>query len=242
VLIDVASSSSSDVATRPITIAVDTLRAATTITTMHERGVEQVWLAENLAEAKRLKRDNPDALLCGEEGGQRPAGFQYGNSPAEFATLDLEGQTAILATSNGTPLLRSHASADVLLVGCLRNASAVAGAAAGPDRPLLIACAGAWSSGEPMLEDTFTAGVIVNQLIRIHEGFELTDGAQGAFETFLAHEGDAARAFAQSPHAQGLRSLGFNDDLAFCAETDVSSTVVMVEGAGDRLRTALLRG
>lgn len=241
VLIDVAATPRPSAPTQPITIVADTLRAATTITTMHERGIKEILIAEGISDARQLKRAHPQALLCGEEGGLPPPGFDYGNSPVELVAVDLDGRTAILATSNGTPLLRQHAAADVLLIGCLRNAAATAKAAAGPDKPLLIACAGSSSSGEPMLEDTYTAGVIVNHLIRIHEGFQLTEGAQEAFESFLAHEGDAERAFSQSAHAERLRTLGFAADLEFCAETDVSSVVVMAEIRDGMLRTALLR-
>ena len=241
VLIDVAANPSSAVETAPITVVVDTLRAATTITTMHERGIEHIWIAETLAAARRLKTSNAEALLCGEERGLRPPDFVYGNSPSEFASLELEGESAILATSNGTPLLRRHASADVLLIGCLRNARATADAAAGPDRPVLIACAGLEGQGEPMIEDTFTAGAIVNHLIRIHDGFELGDGAQEAFETFLAHDGDPSSAFATSPHANHLASVGFEADLEFCAALDVSMAVAIAEKVGAELRTTLLR-
>jgi 2-phosphosulfolactate phosphatase len=241
VLIDVAISPGQKVETAPVTVVIDTLRACTSITTLHERGVSEVLLAPTIADGRKLKTENPRALLCGEENGLPPEGFDYGNSPSEFATLDLAGEVVILATSNGTPLLRRHAAADVLLVGCLRNARAVTDAAAGPDRPVLIACAGVVSSGEPAAEDSFTAGAIVNHLIRIHEGFQLSDAAQEAFENFLSHEGDPSRAFANSSHAEYLRSIGFMEDLAFCSEMDSSTVVSMVEGAGGVLRALRLR-
>jgi 2-phosphosulfolactate phosphatase len=208
---------------------------------MHERGIDHAWIAETLDDARRLKASHGEALLCGEQRGLRPPDFLHGNSPSEFASLELHGMSAILATSNGTPLLRHHAGADVLLIGCLRNARAVADAAAGPDRPVLIACAGKAGDGEPMIEDTFTAGAIVNHLIRINDGFELADGAQEAFETFLAHDGDATKAFGESRHARYLSSVGFDDDLAFCAAVDVSTAVPMAEQVHGELRTLLLR-
>ena len=155
--------------------------------------------------------------------------------------MDLQGLSAILATSNGTALLRRHARADVLLVGCLRNARATAEAAAGPDRPVLIACAGLANQGEPAIEDTFTAGAIVNHLIRIHDGFDLAPGAQEAFEVFLAHDGEPSKAFAQSQHARYLSSVGFDADLAFCAALDASTAVPLAEEMQGNLRTVLLR-
>ncbi|MEX2236545.1 MAG: 2-phosphosulfolactate phosphatase [Dehalococcoidia bacterium] len=225
----------------PIVIAVDTLRASTTITVALESGAECVLPVTTVEDGRRLKASRPAALLCGEERALPPEGFDYGNSPLEFSKLDLSGKVIILATSNGTPLLQRYADADLLLVGCLRNAAAVAASAANVKRDVLVACAGAAASGEPAFEDTFTAGAIINELIRDQEGFELGDEAREAFDLFLAHGGDAAQAFRESDHASYLVSIGFGDDVAFCAEPNVSTAVPIALSDDGEFRVELLK-
>ena len=79
-----------------VCIVVDVLRASSTIVTMLERGAQEVLLAPTIEEARSLHQELPRYLLCGEEGGLPPSGFDYGNSPSEFSALDLKGQRAIL--------------------------------------------------------------------------------------------------------------------------------------------------
>jgi 2-phosphosulfolactate phosphatase len=225
-----------------VVILVDTLRATTTLTTMVERGMDLILVAGSTDEARKLKERHPEFLLCGEEKGIRPDGFDFGNSPAEFAELSPLGENrAILSTSNGTPLITRYRNANLPLIGCLRNAAAVAEAAAGPDRPVVVACAGYSASGEESLEDSFTARAIVHELIRDREGFELTAEANSAFDLFAGYGGDARRVLAESRHARDLVDLGFQADIAYAAEMNCSLAVPLLDPAEDELRIVPLR-
>src|SRR3972149_1101559 len=84
---------------------VDVLRASTSIVTLLERGVPAVIPAAGLEEARALRKRLPGHLLCGEQDGLAPPGFDYGNSPTEFAAASLDARPAILAPSNGTRIL-----------------------------------------------------------------------------------------------------------------------------------------
>src|SRR5437773_8440893 len=108
-----------------VCIVVDVLRASSSIVTLLECGARPVVAAGSIEEARSLHQRLPSYLLCGERGGLPPVGFDYGNSPAEFSRLELEGKSAILATSNGTRLLAMLAGAPAVLVGCLLNRTAV---------------------------------------------------------------------------------------------------------------------
>src|SRR3990172_4986925 len=112
-----------------VCVAVDVLRASSSIVTLLERGADCVVAAPGIAEARALHERLPDYLLCGEKDGLPPPGFDYGNSPAEFSRLDLAGRRAVLATSNGTRLLAALADAPMVIVGCLLNRTAAARAA-----------------------------------------------------------------------------------------------------------------
>jgi len=102
---------------RSVCVVVDVLRASSSIVTLLERGATHVVAAKDTNEARQLHQRLPDHLLCGEEHGLPPEGFDYGNSPSEFSRLDLSGRPVILATSNGTRILAALADAPVLLVG-----------------------------------------------------------------------------------------------------------------------------
>lgn len=108
-------------------VVIDVVRATTTICVLLERGCRRVLLASSIAAAREARAAlGSDWLLAGEVEGTRPPGFDFGNSPAEFATLDLAGRGVICATTNGTRALRICAGGRAVLAGSLRNAEAVA--------------------------------------------------------------------------------------------------------------------
>jgi 2-phosphosulfolactate phosphatase len=223
VKIDVATSSGPRPPARDVVVVIDTLRACTSVVTALEQGAADVTLVATVDEARALKEKRPGNLLCGEKDGLPPPGFDLGNSPVELSNLDLTGRNVILATTNGTPLFQRYSRAGHLFAGCLRNTQAVAAAAADLGGDTLLACAGSAERGEPVMEDTYTAGAIVNALVRERSGFTLTSEAQAAFDLYVSFEGNADLAFAQSSHAAYLRSLDFTADIEFCSMESESS-------------------
>lgn len=214
-----------------VVVVVDVLRASTTIVAAIESGASSIRAVAAVEEARLLKAEQPGLLLCGEVGGLPPPGFDAGNSPVELSNRDLNGHHLVLATSNGTPLLNKHRAAHHLLVGCIRNASACAraalDAATESGSNILLACAGSAHRGEPMAEDSFAAGLIIETMVHIQPPLELGEGARRALAVFYGHAGSAEKAFAASPHGRNLRQLGFLDDLAFCGQLDASTMVPM---------------
>lgn len=118
---------------RTTCIVVDAIRATTTLCVMFERGCRSVLVAPSVAAARTARSDvatsGMGVLLAGEVEGLPPPGFDYGNSPAEFARRDLRGEDVIFATTNGTRAIRACAGSRAILTGALRNASAVTRAA-----------------------------------------------------------------------------------------------------------------
>jgi 2-phosphosulfolactate phosphatase len=217
---------------RYVCVVVDVLRASSSLVMLLEQGVEGVLLAASIPEARRLAREHPQYLLCGERGGLPPSGFQYGNSPVEFAGLDLTGQRAILCTSNGTRALARAATAPLVLVGALLNASAVARAAAkaGAERGLGVAvvCSGDEGGTAFSLEDALGAGAIVDAILGLGREAprpELSDAALAALTIYRAHQGQEQAALRASSHARDLEALGLGEDLSFCARRDAFASV-----------------
>src|SRR5579885_499462 len=116
---------------RHVCVVIDVLRATSTLATLIARGVREVAVVAAIAEAFALRDAGGEAvrLLCGEVGGLPPAGFDYGNSPEEFARLDLAGRSAVLFTSNGTKALVRVAVSPAVFAGSLLNVTAAMNAA-----------------------------------------------------------------------------------------------------------------
>ncbi len=208
---------------------VDILRASTSIVAMLDSGFSTVIPAASVEQARALRQRLPDHLLCGEVNGLPPSGFDYGNSPAEFAAVNPHGRPAILATSNGTRILNDLADAPAVLVGALLNREAVAGAllalAGEHGRDPAVVCAAAPDGRSIALEDALGAGAIAEAALRLDGSLQPTDAARFARDAFLARLDDLPRALASARHGAELIEAGLAADVEFCARLDVSSVV-----------------
>jgi 2-phosphosulfolactate phosphatase len=210
---------------------VDVLRASSAIVTLLERGVPAVIPAASVEEARELRERLPDCLLCGERDSLPPPGFDYGNSPTEFAARELKGRPAILTTSNGTRVLNRLAAAPAVLVGALINREAAAKAmlalAAEHGRDATVVCSAEATSVS--LEDTLGAGAIVEAALRLQGSLRPTDAALLARDAFLARREDLRAALAAAGHGAELITAGFSADIDYCARLDVSSIVPLLQ-------------
>src|SRR5205807_4137111 len=155
-----------------IAVVIDVIRATTSVLTMLERGCAEVLIAPTIEAARRYREAQADVVLAGERDGRAPAGFEFGNSPVAFAGAALAGRRVVFATTNGTRAMHLAQEASVVLLGCLRNRSAVArGAlsfAARDGLGLSVVCAG--REGRFSLDDAYTAGAIVAAALSVREG------------------------------------------------------------------------
>lgn len=219
-----------------VCVVVDVLRASSSIVTLLERGCREVGVAADVDEARRLAGRLPHHLLCGEQGGLPPEGFAYGNSPIEFSQADLGGCSVILATSNGTRILAKLAEeAPAVLVGCLLNRTAVALAALEIAREgglgLAIVCSAAYGGNVFVLEDALGAGAIADATLADPEVIG-SDSARFGRDAFVAQRniGEAVRS---AYHAQELVDIGLAEDVAYCAQLDVSTVAPVLERSAD---------
>ncbi len=214
-------------------VMIDVLRASTSIVTLIAQGAADITLASGPGRARHLASLAPGKyLLCGEVGGLPPSGFDYGNSPSEFASMDIRGQRVILYTTNGTRALQGMAPSPLVLVGALVNADAAVRTllAEAEARRLdaALVCAGLDHGKRLSLEDVFVAGALVDRATEVAPGkasLELTDDADMARRIYNSYRGDARTAFRQSEHGRSLIALGLGHDLDFCAQTDLFDAV-----------------
>src|ERR1041384_8191351 len=86
-----------------LVVVIDVLRATTMIIHALAAGAKAVIPFLEVAGARELAERLPgQAVLGGERGGNRIAGFDLGNSPLEYTPAAVGGKTLVFTTTNGT--------------------------------------------------------------------------------------------------------------------------------------------
>jgi 2-phosphosulfolactate phosphatase len=209
-------------------VAVDVLRATTTLAYALRHGATAVLPCATVEEARAARAGRPGALLCGERDGRRVAGFDLGNSPAEYDAATVAGRALVFASTNGSLALRSLAPCRERFAAAFVNAEATAAALAGRER-VWIVCAG--KLGRFALEDAALAGWLVARLER--DG-ACAEGAAARLARRLAPAGAAAvRELVQGcEHGRYLRGLGpeYAADVEVCAALDALDGAARLPG------------
>ena len=222
---------------------IDILRASTVHAALLGGGAAAVYPVAEWADAQALRDELGGARLIGEVDSLPGPGAEYGNSPTEFAALDLAGWVCVQVTGNGTRALSAASGAAFALSACLRNLSACAEAlareAVEQRRPIAIVCSGDHGGRTASFEDALAAGAYVEALSG-RGAFRLGNGALIALELWRSRADDPLGALRESPHGRDLLELGFGEDLAYAAELDAEAAVpLLVRDDGGR---AVLRG
>ena len=207
-------------------IVLDVLRASTTLTVALENGAASVIAAGTVSEALQLRRERPEALLCGERDGRIVPGFDLGNSPFEYVRERVAGRTLVFASTNGSQALKLAARARVRLVAGFVNAAAAIERAGAASEVWLIA---AGKLGEVALEDLACAGWIARALSG--RGYAAVSREARLALAAAPADRNAVRALVQSSQqGRHLRSLGapYVRDVERCAELDSIASVFAV--------------
>ena len=209
-------------------VVIDILRATTVQAALLAGGAEAIYPAAEWAEARALRGAMPGARLIGEIDSLPGPGAEFGNSPTEFASLDVRGWRVVQVTGNGTRALSAASGAPFVISGCLRNLSACADALAREAgvnrRPIAVVCSGDHGGRSASLEDAAAAGAYAAALAE-RLPLELADGALIARGLWRSYAGDPLAALRESPHGRDLIELGFEVDLAYAAEIDAEAIV-----------------
>jgi len=227
-----------------IAVVIDVLRASTTMITALAHRANGVLPVADVEEARRLAWEGgPAALLGGERGGVRIAGFALGNSPLEYSAARVAGRTIVITTTNGTAALAAARGAREILVGAIVNRTAVAEAIhrlAGADEDVHLVCAG--TDGRVSPEDVLAAGAILEAASAAGSDDVLDEPAREARAFFrrVAASGDVPAAlvaeFHRSPGGANLVDLGMQADLPACAAIDSLPIVPRLDRATGHLK------
>jgi 2-phosphosulfolactate phosphatase len=202
-------------------LVIDVLRASTTIITALSRGAVAVVPVAEPDDARR--RAGPGVLVAGERRADKLAGFDLGNSPAEFSVTPLDGRTIVFTTSNGTRALLAVRSAAAVGIAALVNLTAAARWAAAQRRDTTIVCAG--ERGRPSLDDSVCGGLLADRLRAGIEGAVLTADAEDAVRAAQPYAQAIEKLANESPWAQNLFAKGHGEDVRLCLRLDTTSLV-----------------
>lgn len=214
-----------------VAVIIDVLRASTTIVTALAEGAAFVLPTAQISAARHFQRDlPPGTLLGGERGGKPIAGFDLGNSPAEYCRSQVAGRGIVMTTTNGTVALARCQQAREALIGCLVNRTAVAMLAArlaDEATGVHLVCAG--TDGQVTEEDLLGAGAILDAAVSDSVcGVPLLDSAgEHALEAFRRlttgvtdQVASLVDAFTRAAGGMNLVRIGMAADLSFAATVD----------------------
>ncbi len=160
-------------------------------------------------------------------------------SPSSFVGV-ASGTRVVLPSPNGATLSQ-RAGNGLVLTACLRNATAVARAAATAGRRILVVPAGErWPDGSlrPSIEDWIGAGAVIEALPGTR-----SPEAEAALASFRACAVDLPRVLRDSVSGQELSGRGYATDVTLAGELNVSDAVpVLRERAYRRLDPATTHG
>jgi phosphosulfolactate phosphohydrolase-like enzyme len=156
-----------------VVIVIDVIRAFTNAAFAFSRGAKEIYPVSKIKEALQLKAQIPDSLVCGEEGGLPPEGFDFGNSPTQTNVLDLSGRVIVQRTGAGTQGIVRSVNAEHMLAASMvvANATVRSVTASGCESRLdgRIACPQKLNGRKPpeALKDISTHGAMNGILITV---------------------------------------------------------------------------
>jgi len=212
-------------------VILDILRSTSVIVHALSQGAKEFIPVLSVEEAFEEKKKFPPGttFLGGEKDTQPIEGFDFGNSPREYLSEKIKNKRIILRTTNGTRAFHLVSSGKEVLVGSFFNIEATAERCLTSGRDLLIFPSG--DEGRSSLEDTVCGGMIIDLILKKRpQDIVLTDASQAAHILFKRFEGNLVEAFRLSHHGNVLIRLGREDDLPYCAQTNIIDLVPIFRG------------
>ncbi len=207
-------------------IAIDVLRATTTIATALNAGAEAVQAFSDMEKLMQVSEEWPPEkrLRAGERGGGMVAGCDLGNSPLDCTPERVGGRRLFISTTNGTRALQCIQNSPVVLAAAFVNRSAVVQYILA-QQPETVWLVGSGWEGSFSLEDTACAGAIAHSLL---ENLDCSldelagnDEVIGAIALYSQWKDQLLDMFHHASHGKRLLRLECHEDLKYCAQPDI---------------------
>lgn len=216
-------------------IAVDVLRATTTIAAALAAGAEAVQAFSDLEQLIQVSEAWPAErrIRIGERGGKTVDGFDMGNSPLDCTPERVKGCRIFMSTTNGTRALQRVQAASVVLTAALTNRQAVVQSLQA-DQPDVVWIVGSGWEGSFSLEDTVCAGAIADSLLAAGNQDELVgnDETLAAIALYRQYQDNLLELLHQASHGKRLLRLNNHVDLEYCAQMDILDVLPTQQSAG----------
>ncbi|WP_164545102.1 2-phosphosulfolactate phosphatase [Antribacter gilvus] len=218
-----------------LVVVIDVLSFSTSVTVACEQGSGVYpFPYHDPAGAARLARTMRAALA-----GPR---WEQGLSISPASLMDLDAERLVLPAPNPSTICHTIASRGALvIVGCLRNATAVAGLAAAhlaandAHDVVLVPAGERWPDDtlRPALEDNLAAGAIAARLAdMMDDDVTRLSPETAAAVTLWRGTNDAADTIGGAGSGRELIETGFVDDVTIASDVDSTDVVpVLVDGA-----------
>ncbi|NET00595.1 MAG: 2-phosphosulfolactate phosphatase family protein [Sphaerospermopsis sp. SIO1G2] len=207
-------------------IAVDVLRATTTMAAVLAAGGEAVQVFSDLDKLMAVSQQWPaeKRLRAGERGGQKLAGFDLGNSPLDCTAEVVQGKRLFISTTNGTRALQRIEKSPIVLASALVNRAATVKFLL-QKQPETVWIVGSGWEGSFSLEDTVCAGAIAHSICQQTnsslEAITGNDEVTSAIALYSQWQDDLLGLFYQASHGKRLVRLDGLEDLKYCSQTDI---------------------
>ena len=218
-------------------IAIDVLRATTTIAAAFNAGAEAIQVFSDLDKLLADSENWPlqNRIRAGERGGQKVEGFDLGNSPLDHSPEQTKGKRLFMSTTNGTRCLQRIQDTPLVLTAALTTRQAVVDFLL-RNQPDTIWLVGSGWEGEYSLEDTVCAGAIIQQVIE-QADLDLADiigndSALAATSLYRQWQTDLTQLLHHASHGQRLLRKNNTADIDYCAQLDILDVVPVQHSPG----------
>ena len=207
-------------------IAIDVLRATTTIATALNAGAEAVQAFSDMEKLMQVSEQwSPEKRLrAGERGGAMVAGCDLGNSPLDCTPERVQGRRLFISTTNGTRALQCIENSPVVLAAAFVNRLAAVEYVLAQQPETLWLVGSGWE-GSFSLEDTVCAGAIAHSLLeKLNYPLDELAGNDeviGAIALYSQWKDQLLELFHHASHGKRLLGLICHEDLKYCAQTDI---------------------
>ncbi|MBD2180514.1 2-phosphosulfolactate phosphatase family protein [Planktothrix sp. FACHB-1355] len=218
-------------------IAIDVLRATTTMATALAAGAEAVQVFSDLEKLMRESENWPaeKRIRAGERGGAKVPGCDMGNSPLDCTPEQVQGRRLFISTTNGTRSLQRIQDAASVLAAAFVNRKAVVDYILA-QQPETVWIVGSGWEGSFSLEDTACAGAIAHSLVTAQnaklDDIAGNDEVIGAIALYLQWQDRLLELMHHASHGKRLLRLDCHEDLKYCVQMDLLDVLPIQREAG----------
>ena len=202
-------------------VAIDILRATTSICTAFMNGAKEVIPISSIDELKT--HAGTEYIIAAERDGVKLEFADIGNSPYYFTKDVVEGKTIAYSTTNGTHTINLAAQCHIAVIGAFTNISALCRWLEADERDVFLLCAG-WK-GRFSLEDSVFAGAVAQKLIDTGKFTTICDSALAAMDLWSLAKPDLMGYIKKAAQNERLRKINSAAAIPYCLELDLTDIV-----------------